>query len=192
MNRIHEEFAPFIEVNYIMCAMIPSWDKFEDPMNSISTPAQMGPLWMHVGQVANISIASEIWTSDPPTSSIPACLAVKCASLQSSKAAVGLFRSLQRAVMSSGRNISKEAVIHAVAYDFALESSEIFNYPQFELDWKKGTGKALLRGDIQQALYYKIGRYPTLTLTHPKKEGIMMVGYRPYEVVRQCFNAMLE
>ncbi|WP_165823967.1 DsbA family protein [Pseudochryseolinea flava] len=191
-QQIQERFAPFLDVNYIMCGMIPSWDKFEDPMNCISGPAQMGPLWMHIEQETKISVASEIWLTDPPSSSLPACLAVKCATLQSSQAGVGLFHRLQQALMQKGLNISKESVIHAVASEYAEQHPSLFNFGHFELHWKKGAAKSLLRGDIQQALYYKIDRYPTLTLTHPKAEGLMMVGYRPYEVLQQGFNSMFE
>lgn len=101
-----------------------------------------------------------------------------------------MFHKLQHAIMSGGRNISREAEIMTIAHELSLEMPTLFNYQVFEEHWKKGSAKSSLRGDIQQALYYKIARYPTLTLTHPRKEGIMMVGYRPYEVLKTGFTTM--
>jgi putative protein-disulfide isomerase len=43
----------------------------------------MGPEWMQAGRIAGLMVADKIWITDPPSSSFPACIAVKCAEDQS-------------------------------------------------------------------------------------------------------------
>src|SRR4051812_7028555 len=69
--------------NYRMGGLLPSWNNFHDNENAVSRPIQMGPVWMHAGQIAHKPIAHQLWMTEPPASSYPACIAVKCAQLQS-------------------------------------------------------------------------------------------------------------
>ena len=46
-----------------------------------------GLVWMHIAETTKVKIDPAIWMRDPPTSSYPACIAFKCAELQSKQAA---------------------------------------------------------------------------------------------------------
>src|SRR5436190_8530475 len=72
------------EWQYRMAGLLPSWNNFQDNVNAVSRPIQMGPVWMHAGQIAQKPICHRLWIDDPPASSYPACIAVKCTQLQSS------------------------------------------------------------------------------------------------------------
>ncbi len=86
--------------------------------------------------------------------------------------------------MNDGRNISKPEVLLDVAEQ--LDTS-VLNVEQFKKDWALGKGKEPFRADLQKASYHKIGRYPTLTFQNPQGKGIIITGYRPYEILEQAY-----
>ena len=56
-------------------------------------------------------IDDRIWVEDPPTSSYPACIAIKAAELQSAEAADLYLGWLRHAVMTQRRNIARREVL---------------------------------------------------------------------------------
>lgn len=82
-----------------MGGLIPSWTNFHDEVNAVTRPVQMGPVWMHAGQVANRPIHHLLWMKNPPSSSYPACIAVKSAQLQSGGHGESLLQRLREAAM---------------------------------------------------------------------------------------------
>jgi putative protein-disulfide isomerase len=185
-SRFLEEYSSKIDVRYIMCGMLPDWKTYNDPINSVSRPLQMGPVWMHASQVSGTEMNYSIWHKDPPASSYPSCIAVKCAALQSAKAERLYLFKVREAVMVREMNIAKEEVLLTLARELATEEPDQFDAIQFELDLKAGKGKNAFREDLKQASFHKIGRYPTLTMADPQGKAIMMVGYRPYNVLMEA------
>lgn len=186
--RFRLEFAPFIKWRYCMGGLIASWETYNDPMNSISKPLQMGPLWFEAKHISGMPISDHIWFADPPASSYPACIAVKCAGLQSADAAEQYLRKLREAVMLKGKNIAKETVLLEIAETLAAQKSDLLNVTQFEADLRSGAGQQPFREDLQEVRYQKISRFPTLTITNPNRggKGVMIVGYRPYKVLLEA------
>jgi predicted DsbA family dithiol-disulfide isomerase len=80
-------------------------------------------------------------------------------------------------------NIAKSSVILSLAQDLSREFESVFDFNFFEACWKNDAGVESFRADLQQARFLKIGRYPTLTFTRDKARGIMITGYRPYDVL---------
>jgi predicted DsbA family dithiol-disulfide isomerase len=140
---------------------------------------------MHASEVTHTKMAYQVWHEDPPSSSYPACIAVKTAALQSNKAGEQYLLKIRSAIMSDGRNISKPEVLLDVAEE--LDSSTL-DFQQFKEDWTQGKGKEPFRADLQKASYHKIGRYPTLTFQNPQGKGIIITGYRPYEILEQAYS----
>ncbi len=180
-NRFRTAFADRIDCDYIMGGMIPDWTRYDDPLNSVSRPFQMGPVWMHAGQITHTKINFNIWHEDPPSSSYPSCIAVKCASLQSRQAEDLYLKSVREAVMLQGLNVAKTAVLMNLANELETQSPALFDAKKFITDWNNGTGRNAFRVDLQQAAYHKIGRFPTLTFVNAVGKGVMITGYRPYE-----------
>ena len=87
--------------------------------------------------------------------------------------------------MEEGKNISKTSVLLDVASK--LEPS-LLDFAQFKRDLENGKGKEAFKADIQKAKYHDIGRYPTLTFKNEQGKGIMIVGYRPYDVLLTAFR----
>ncbi len=170
-----------------MGGMIPDWKSYNDPMNAVSKPLQMGPVWMHAAQITNIPIHYSIWHEDPPSSSYPACIAVKCASSQSALAGELYFYAVQQALMVEGQNIARTEVLFKVAERVTAEHPTDFDLTLFQDAWTNEQGLRAFREDIKQARYHKIGRFPALTITDTTGKGIIIVGYRPYEALVQAF-----
>jgi putative protein-disulfide isomerase len=189
-QRLLSESAGKFQVRYVMGGMIRNWDTYKDPYNSISRPLQMGPVWMHAAQLTDTKINFDIWHKDPPGSSYPACLAVKTAALQSPAAEEFYLYKLREAVMIRQLNIAKQSVLFQVADEVALEIPEHFNSKQFRKDWAKEKAQLLFRSDLELVSMHKIGRFPTLTCTDRSGKGIILVGYRPYEVLRSDLQQM--
>jgi predicted DsbA family dithiol-disulfide isomerase len=133
-------------------------------------------------------IKDTIWIHDPPTSSYPACIAVKCAALQSPEAAENYLRRLREAVMLEAKNISKEEVLLEVANSLARDKPHLFDAEAFEEKLHREEGREAFREDLQQVRYNSISRFPTLTLQKPQQPGVMIVGYRPYDVLLQALE----
>ncbi len=187
-KAFRQEFGHTFRWNYVMGGMIPDWTSFSDPLNSISKPIQMGPMWMHASQITCERIDYAIWHEDPPASSYPACIAVKCAEQQSHEAADLLLYKIREAVMTKKQNVSKSEILLALADELTKEQPDTFDVKTFLADWKSGTGRTLLKSDLQQAAYYKIGRFPTLTFSNSNGRGVMIVGYRPYDELVNAYR----
>ena len=44
-RRLREEFGGALDWRYRMAAMIADWNSYNDPLNSVNRPVQMGPIW---------------------------------------------------------------------------------------------------------------------------------------------------
>lgn len=186
-QQFQNEWRDRISVAYILCGMIPDWNTYNDPMNNVSRPLQMGPVWMHAGQVSNTPIEYAIWHEDPPASSYPSCIAVKCAALQSANIERQYLYKVREAVMVRKMNIARDEVLLALAQELD-RTDKNFDVQKFESDLRHGYGKSAFRSDLQKAAFHKIGRYPTLTITPPRGEAIIMVGYRPYSALLEAVS----
>lgn len=182
------EFSDHIaNYRYVMCGMVRDWKTYNDPMHSVSRPLHMGPVWMHASEVTQVKMKYSIWHEDPPESSLPACLAVKTAGLQSRHAEDVYLLELRKALMEEGMNISRPSVLFDVARK--LDAS-VLDFAKFANDWKAGNAKNALRADLNSAKIRGIARYPTLTI-HRNGNGIMLVGYRPYAQLREVIERFI-
>lgn len=182
-RRLCESFGDQIHWRYCMGGLIADWNSYSDPMNSVSRPIQMGPVWMEARHISGVPIHERIWLDDPPASSYPACIAVKCALLQSASAGEAYLRSLREAVMVKGRNIAKREILIEVAGELAATPPKVLDLDQFVHDLETNAGVAAFREDLHKVHYHRIGRFPTLTLSKPKGPGVIIVGYRPYQAL---------
>lgn len=181
-RRFVNEYKDRINWRYRMVGMIPDWSKYSDPVNDISRPAQMGPLWMQVKHTTGINIDANIWLEDPPQSSFPACMAVKCAEMQSAAAADILLYQLRKAVMTEKKNIAKPEIILKIAEESAWEY-KVLDYRKLKNDFTLNKAAMLFKEDLQKTKLNEIGRYPALTMLNAEGKGLVIVGYRPYPVL---------
>jgi putative protein-disulfide isomerase len=188
--RLRNQYEDNIEWRYVMSGLLPNWKRYNDTVNSVSRPLQMGPVWMHASQLSGVPMKYDLWHKDPPASSYPACIAVKSAMLQSERAGELYLNYAREAVMNKGLNISKSDVILLLAKTLADDAAGIFDYARFESDWKKGAGCKSFVEDLKQTRLEGIQRFPTLVLSSSDKESVSVIGYRPYSVMRETFEKL--
>lgn len=187
-QRFIEQFKDHVTYSYCLGGMIPDWTKYDDPFNSVSRPAQMGPIWMEAQHRTGAKINDMIWSQeDPPSSSYPACIAIKTADLQSFEASELYMQAVWKAVMVDALNISKRDVLLQVARGTSLLHPGILDYDRFVSDYDTIQSRDAFRNDLRQVAYNRIGRFPTLTFTKSGK-GLIMTGFRPYEALVDAFN----
>jgi predicted DsbA family dithiol-disulfide isomerase len=182
-RRLRDAFGGALACRYRMAGMIADWDSYNDPLNTVSRPVQMGPIWRQAQHLSGVPVDDRIWVLDPPASSYPACLAVKAAELQSADAADLYLGRLREAVMAQRRNIARREVLLEVADEAAAAAPDRLDAARLRHDLDAAPPRDALREDIKEARYRGIGRFPTLTLRRAGGAGVMIVGYRPYEVL---------
>jgi putative protein-disulfide isomerase len=187
-SRLQEEYGDQITTRYVMGCMIVDWQSYRDPVNIVSRPFQMGAVWMHAATVGGVPIQYDVWHKDPPMSSYPSCLAVKCASLQSEQAAEQMLNDLRQAVMKQGLNISREDVILELADALSERSAGTFSAAQFLQDWKNDAARAILLEDIEETRRLQIDRFPTLIFGNELGPVHKIVGFRPYDMLQQVLR----
>jgi putative protein-disulfide isomerase len=186
-RKLRYEFEGKIKWHYVMSGLIPTWKNYNDEVNIVSRPIQMGPVWMQASHLSGMPIPNKIWMLDPPASSYPACIAVKCAQLQSFEAGEIYLRRVREAVMINEKNIAKTEVLIEVAEQIANEQHTAFNLERFKADLTNDNGIEAFRKDMQEVQYRNITRYPTLILKQPNQQAVIITGYRPYSAL---LNAM--
>ncbi len=189
-RRLQYELRDHLTSRLRMGGMIADWQSFRDPMNSVNRPAQMAPLWYQVGDISGMPIETRLWLEDPPASSYPACIAVKAAQLQGDRAGERYLRRLREAALLEGRNVARRDVLLAAAAEVAADSAAALDLDRFRADLAGPLALDAFREDIKDARYRDIGRFPTLILRHRAGPAVIVVGYRPYAVLRAAFDAV--
>lgn len=172
-----------------MGGLLPDWLNFNDQTNMVTRPAQMGPVWMHAGQIAGKPIQHQLWITDPPASSYPACIAVKCAWLQSAELGEYYLDLIRDSCISHGVNISKVASLFELAEKISFVHKN-FNLHRFRDDFENGNGKEAFRRDLEFARFNNINRFPTL-ITRYNQRSVMVPGYRKYEELMTAIKTLV-
>jgi predicted DsbA family dithiol-disulfide isomerase len=188
-RRLRYEYGDQLAWTYRMGGMIPNWDQYADPLNDVSRPVQMGPQWFQVRAISGMPLNEAIWHKDPPASSYPACIAVKAAQQQGAEAGEQYLRRVREAVMVEEQNIVHQEVLWACGHDVAA-CCPSFSLARFEASLEQGSALQDFRTDMQDVRYRAIGRFPTLLLHHRSGGSVMLVGYRPYDALREVIRRL--
>lgn len=189
-ERFCDVYRDEIDCRYVMGGMIADWQTFADPLNSVSSPAQMGPVWMHAAVVMQVPIDYHLWHTDPPASSYPACIAVKNAFLQSHEAGERYLQAVRRAVMAERQNIARPEVLMALAEQVAQPGDGVFSAQVFANPLQQRAARDAFRADLQQVAFHKIGRFPTITFVKNGGTGLAVTGFRPFDRLKDCMEAV--
>jgi putative protein-disulfide isomerase len=188
-RRLRYELQGRISWRYALGGMIPDWQTFNDPLHSIHRPAQMGPSWYEVRHLTGMPIDEMIWIQDPPASSYPACVAVKAAGRQGAAIEEAYLRRLREAVMLERRNIARREVLEELFDELA--GHPLHALPaRFRRDLVGEEALEGFRGDLKDAGYRNIGRFPAFILRGAAGRAVLLVGYRPYPVLREAMAAV--
>lgn len=187
MRKLKYVLKHRLTYTYVMGGLLRDWDHFEDPLNSISRPSQLGPLWMETKHITGQPINEAIWIQDPVATSYLACLAVKAAGMISFKAEEAMLRKLREAVMIHQQNIGKKDVIIAVAHQ--LEDKGILTFEAFEKAFSSEEAADLFKKDLNKVKLKDVTRFPTLHIQY-KGKTLQITGYRPFSVLWDAFKAL--
>jgi putative protein-disulfide isomerase len=188
-RRLQYELRENVSVRYCMGGLISNWKNFNDDVNSISRPFQMGSLWAQAQSVSGMRMQDRVWLNDPPATSYLACIAVKCAFMQSRYAGEKFLRYAREAVMLNGLNIAKQDILFDIAK--AVDAEIDFDAGQFINDFAGGAGAEAFIKDLQEVRYKNINRFPTLTVNKGDARGIIITGYRPYPVLQNAIKQIV-
>lgn len=188
-RRLRYECAGRLSWRYRMGGLIADWRNYDDPLNDIRSPLQMGPQWFQVHEMSGMPLDDHLWQTDPPSSSYPACIAVKAAENQGPLAIEAYLRRLREAVMMERRNIARRDILQAVAQEAAADGH--LDLDRFCQDLDLAEPMDNFRQDLRDAAYYGIGRFPTLILHRYDGRGIVLVGYRPYDALRTAIEHLV-
>ncbi|HEY5465226.1 MAG TPA: DsbA family protein [Hanamia sp.] len=186
LQQLKSEYSGQINWRYCMGGLLPGWKNYHDEINDVSRPIQMGPVWMHAQQISGITMNSTIWMKDPPASSYPSCIAVKCAFLQSQEAGEKYLLLLREALMLHGKNIAKGIVLVKIAGELSKKLLYNFDVNKFKEDMKNDNGLEAFRKDLQEIQYKNIKRFPTMIIKSEHAQGIVVTGFRPYSVLLEA------
>lgn len=189
-RRLRYELADRITWRYALGGLLPDWKSFNDPIRSVSRPAQMGPLWYEVRHLTGMPVDERIWYQDPPASSYPASVAVKAAALQGEEAEEAALRRLREAVFLERRNIARREVLLDVLLDGGDDPGLRLDPGRFRRDLAGDEALSAFREDLKEAGYHNIGRFPAFVLRGPEGKAVALVGYRPYSVFREALAAV--
>jgi len=178
ISKLKEEYQT-ASWRYIMGGLIPDWQSFSDPVNSVTRPSQMGPVWMHASRVSGVPIDHNLWFRDPPVSSYPACIAFKAVQLQSPECAIKYLSLLWETCIAQGVNIAKQSELIDIASQLNVLYQD-FDIKTFQADLTNGKGLEAFRNDIREARLNNINRFPTL-IFGLGRASLLVTGYCPYE-----------
>jgi predicted DsbA family dithiol-disulfide isomerase len=188
-RRLRYECAEHLGWRYRMGGLIADWRSYDDPLNDIRSPSQMGPQWFQVQEMSGMPLNDRLWQVDPPASSYPACIAMKAAERQGQAPTESYLRRLREAAMIESRNIGRREVLLAVAQEAARDG--LLDLKRFNNDLDASETMEAFRQDLRDAAYYNIGRFPTLILHRNDGRGIVLVGYRPYEALQAAIEYLV-
>jgi predicted DsbA family dithiol-disulfide isomerase len=192
-RRITSECGGRLARRSVMGGMIADWRTYHDPVNTVHSPSQMAAHWYLVRRTTSVPLDERIWHEDPPASSFPACLAVKAAERQGAEAGEAYLHRLREAAMTGRRNIARGEVLLAIADELAGDPPPglAFDVPTFRDDLVAPEVAQAFHQDLQEIRYRDIRRFPTLVLRAGDGPGIALVGYRPYEIIRDALEHLL-
>lgn len=188
-RRLRYECAGRLNWRYRMGGLIADWRSYDDPLNDIRSPSQMGPQWFQVHEMSGMPLDDLLWQIDPPASSYPACIAVKAAERQGPTAIEAYLRRLREAAMMERRNIARRDILLAVGQETATNG--LLDFSRFCADLDAAEPMDSFRQDLRDAAYYGIGRFPTLILHRYDGRGIVLIGYRPYDALRAAIEHLV-
>lgn len=189
-RRLRFEYGDRLAWRYVMGGMVADWRSYRDPVNAVHNPGQMGLQCYQVRQLTGAPLDERVWHDDPPSSSYPACLAVKAAERQSREAGEAYLRRVRETVMLAGRNIARAEVLVELAEELAGDPSleSVFDACRFREDLLGADVRDAFQDDIREVGYQNIIRFPTLVLRAGDGPGIVLAGYRPYENILRAVN----
>lgn len=177
LKKLHLEYGKYLEFEYRMGGLLPSWVNFQ--RGPISTPADAAVHWKEIEVDRNqMPILSDIWNNDPLSSSYPPSIAFKAAQLQSETLALEFLRQMREHLFIDNVNIERESYLIDLARKIGL------NAERFAHDLKHDAVVAFEQ-DLALSRELGIELFPTFLISTAEK-FVKLEGYQEYDHFVQC------
>jgi predicted DsbA family dithiol-disulfide isomerase len=182
LRRLKLEYGDYIEFDYHMGGLLPSWKGFE--RGGIKTPEDVAKHWEEVNASHKMILDGDVWIEDPLNSSSPPSIAFKAAQLQNNDKAITFLRRLKEFVFLQKRNITRWKIIENAALSSGLDAALL----------KKdivSNGFKLFKEDLALTKEMNVEVFPTFFF---KKNGIVkntIKGYEPYDIFEDIIKELI-
>lgn len=172
LRRMKMEYGNYIEVEYRMGGLLPSWEGFNG--GGITKPADVYQHWEEASHHFGMPMIGEVWLKDPLSSSYPPSIAFKAAQMQDQQKAILFLRRLREMVFIEAKNITRSEVIAEAASWAELDIK------QLESD-SKGKAIELFEQDLLMARQMGVRGFPTVFFNDLNGNRLTVYGFRGYE-----------
>lgn len=172
LRRMKMEYGDYIDVEYCMGGLLPSWDGFNG--GGITKPSDVYHHWEEVSHYYGMPMVGDVWINDPLPSSYPPSIAFKAAQMQDKEKAIKFLRRLREMVFVEAKNITRPEWIAEAATWSGLDAAKL------EKD-SKGAAVQLFEQDLKKARELGVRGFPTVFFMDGSGNRLTVYGARGYE-----------
>ncbi len=182
LRKLKLEYGDFVEIDYCMGGLLPSWDNFQS--GGIKTPEDAGEYWQRANEKYDQPIYPDIWYTDPPESSFPPSIAFKAAQMQDIDKAIIFLRRINELLFFENKNIVGNIPIHNAAFESGLDAARLMR----DLE---GKAQELFQEDLKLAKQLDINVLPTFIFTDRYDNSRILKGFQEYEKFENIILEMI-
>jgi 2-polyprenyl-6-methoxyphenol hydroxylase-like FAD-dependent oxidoreductase/predicted DsbA family dithiol-disulfide isomerase len=168
LKKIHLEYGQYLDIQYYMGGLLPSWNECK---GKIRSPSDAAKHWNEIGDLAEMPLDGDVWIEDPLSSSFPPSIAFKAAQMQDRNKAILFLRRIREMVFLEKKNIVKWKFIWSAALEVGLDLT------RFLRDYNNDARLAFEQ-DLLLAKELNITSFPTLILSDGRGRSITLKGYQ--------------
>ncbi len=172
LRKLKLEYENYIEIEYCMAGLLPSWDHFN--RGGIQTPMDAYIHWKEVSENQEMPISPDVWKDDPLPSSYPPSIAFKAAQMQDTDKAIIFLRRINELLFLENKNIVENALLHKAAFESGLDAARLMR----DL---AGKAQMLFEADLALARSLNISILPTFIFTDKFDNSKILQGFQEYE-----------
>jgi len=166
---------------YIHGGLLPGWQHFNDPHNSISKPSDVAIHWQHVSEHFKQPINPNIWLEDPIDNSIILCKAVLVMRVLAPQLEAKFLRGMREQIFLYAENLAKENKLLDYIENFTVNKND---FQQLLHDKRI---HQLFLNEQQEMIQLKSRGFPSLImLSNPKN---IISGARDYSLLASALLA---
>jgi predicted DsbA family dithiol-disulfide isomerase len=171
LRKLKLEYDKYVNIEYRMGGLLPTWDNFDK--GGISKPTDAAKHWEQVCALYEMPMDGDVWIEDPLPSSYPPSIAFKAAQMQSNEKAILFLRRIKEMVFLEKKNIIKWEFIEKSAFEVGLDSARLLR----DID---GKAKKMFEDDLELAKKLDVTGFPTLFFYGSNNSQEIIRGYENY------------
>jgi putative protein-disulfide isomerase len=181
LRKLKLEYGDFIEIEYHMGGLLPSWDIYNS--GGISKPSDVAHHWDEVSAHYDMPIDGDVWLENPLPSSYPPSIAFKAAELQNHEKALLFMRKIREMVFLEKKNICQWEHLQTAAAFVGLDTTLLKT--DFENKAKK-----LFQEDLSLGKQLGVRGFPTLFFSDADNNRLTVYGVKPYEAFERAVQSL--